>query len=103
MIHNNQPAMKIFIAILLMVFSFAVSAQKNIQFDRLESVKNLSNRSITSIVQDDLVFLWFGTQDGLLRYDGYEIKVYKTDLKNQNSLSDNNIQSLTKDKNGNLW
>jgi ligand-binding sensor domain-containing protein len=72
-------------------------------FDRLDKVKGLENRSITSIVQDDLGFIWFGSQDGLIRFDGYEIKIYKNNLKDKNSIADNNIRALAKDKKGNLW
>lgn len=77
--------------------------QGRLQFDRLERVKGLENRSVTSIVQDTLGFVWFGTPDGLIRYDGYEIKLYKNNLKDKNSLGDNNIRGLAKDKAGNLW
>jgi ligand-binding sensor domain-containing protein/GAF domain-containing protein len=79
-----------------------ISAQI-VQFDRLETVKGLANRSVTSIIQDDLGFLWFGTQDGLIRYDGYDIRLYKTNLKDPNSLSDNNVRAIAKDKKGNIW
>jgi ligand-binding sensor domain-containing protein len=78
-------------------------AQTPVLFDRLDKVKGLENRSITSVVQDDLGFIWFGSQDGLIRFDGYEIKIYKNNLKDKNSIADNNIRALAKDKKGNLW
>jgi len=80
-----------------------IFCQDNIQFDRLETAKGLQNRSITTIIQDDLGFLWFGSQDGLIRYDGYDIRVFKTNVKNNNSISDNNIRAIAKDTVGNLW
>jgi len=84
------------------LISLSVYAQQ-IQFDRLELVKGLQNRSITSIIHDDLGFMWFGSADGLVRYDGYETKIYKANLKDKNSIGDNNIRTLAKDKNGNIW
>src|SRR5579885_1647221 len=73
------------------------------QFDRLQNIKGLGQRSITSIVQDPAGFIWMGSQDGLLRFDGYEIKIFKNNLRNQNSLADNNVRSLAVDANGDLW
>jgi ligand-binding sensor domain-containing protein len=93
----------LYVTSFVLLFSTASRAQQSLQFDRLENVKGLANRSITSIIQDDLGFLWFGTADGLIRYDGYEIKVYKSSLKDKNSLADNNVRSVAKDKEGNLW
>jgi len=47
--------------------------------------------------------MWFGTVDGLNRYDGYNFKIYKNDLKNQLSISGNNITSIAEDNLGQLW
>jgi signal transduction histidine kinase/CheY-like chemotaxis protein/ligand-binding sensor domain-containing protein len=47
--------------------------------------------------------MWFGTQDGLNKYDGYEVKVYRRDPSNKNSLSNDYIKDITEDKLGNLW
>lgn len=55
------------------------------------------------IIQDKLGFIWFGTQDGLCRYDGYNFKIYKNKPGNPNSLSNNYIWSIHQDKEGILW
>ena len=47
--------------------------------------------------------MWFGTQDGLNRYDGYSIKVYKHEQDDLNSISDNIIKCLLSDSKGDLW
>ena len=62
-----------------------------------------SHRRITGIAQDDLGFLWIGTDDGLKRYDGYRIREYRHDPKDPNSLQDSYIISLFKDRSGKLW
>src|SRR5665213_2956549 len=47
--------------------------------------------------------MWFGTQEGLNRYDGYSFTVFKRDPEDSNSLSNNFIYSLFQDKNGIIW
>jgi ligand-binding sensor domain-containing protein len=95
---------RITILLLCLCCAFPLTAQvKGLQFDHLQQVKGLGTRTITSIIQDNHGFIWLGTQDGLLRFDGYELKVYKNNLRNTNSLSDNNIRGLAKDNDGNIW
>ncbi|MDX2250137.1 MAG: two-component regulator propeller domain-containing protein [Bacteroidia bacterium] len=63
----------------------------------------LSQSSINAITQDDKGFLWFATQDGLNRYDGYTFQVLKNEPFDPTSLSHNHITALHTDKNGILW
>src|SRR5580658_2067279 len=49
----------------------------DIRFSRLPSTEGLSQTRVSTIVQDNLGFLWFATQYGLNRYDGYRFKVFK--------------------------
>ena len=65
--------------------------------------EGLSQSFITSIVQDSRGFMWFGSFDGLNKYDGYKITKYKFDARNKNSLSNNNIRKIFEDSKGNLW
>jgi signal transduction histidine kinase/ligand-binding sensor domain-containing protein/CheY-like chemotaxis protein len=58
---------------------------------------------ITSIAQDDDGFLWFGTSDGLYKYDGYTLKPYRHERGNPNSVADDSIAALYKDRDGSLW
>ena len=63
-----------------------------------------SHRRITGIVQDDLGFLWIGTDDGLKRYDGYRIRDYRHDPKDSEESSPTATSSaLFKDRSGKLW
>jgi len=73
------------------------------RFDRLTPEDGLSQYSVNAMVQDRHGFLWFGTQDGLNRYDGYDFVVYKTDPADPDSLWDNFINGLRLDRGGNLW
>lgn len=63
----------------------------------------LSQCSVNVIFQDSRGFLWFGTADGLNRYDGYSFKYYKHDPGDTNSLSYNNVNGIAEDRNGTLW
>ena len=47
--------------------------------------------------------MWFGTREGLNKYDGYKFTVYKNDPKNKNSISGNVILSITESHNGDIW
>lgn len=81
-----------------------VSAQTtNLKFDHIGPEEGLSQSTVNAIVQDALGFMWFGTQDGLNRYDGYTIKVFKHDVSDTNSVSDNRITCLLSDREGGLW
>ncbi len=75
----------------------------DIRFEHISLEQGLSQSVVLCILQDSKGFMWFGTQDGLNRYDGYEFTVYKHDPENPNSLSDNFIQSLYEDQSGALW
>lgn len=64
------------------------------KFQHLGIENGLSQNQVTSICQDYKGFMWFGTRDGLNRYDGYTFKVYKADSFNPESISDNHITAL---------
>jgi ligand-binding sensor domain-containing protein/serine phosphatase RsbU (regulator of sigma subunit) len=77
--------------LILILLTFELNAQQ-LKFKYIDNEDGLSSLFVSSIMQDDLGFMWFGTQDGLNKYDGYQIKVYKTDPDNpDNSLSSNEI------------
>jgi ligand-binding sensor domain-containing protein/signal transduction histidine kinase len=75
----------------------------DIRFSRLSTAQGLSQTQASQIVQDDQGFIWFGTQYGLNRYDGYEFKVFTHDPARESSLSCVYIHSLFKDRAGSLW
>jgi len=76
---------------------------KGIRFTRLSTDEGLSQTMVWQIVQDDQGFMWFGSQYGLNRYDGYKFKVFKHEPSVANSLSGVYIYSLFKDRSGTLW
>ncbi len=73
------------------------------QLEHISAAQGLSQSSIHAILQDSRGFMWFGTLDGLLRYDGYEFVTYEHDPEDPSSLSDNMIEALYEDQMGLLW
>lgn len=80
----------------------ALNAQTNISFNHLTVENGLSQSAVTCIFQDKNGFMWFGTQDGLNRYDGYNFKVFKNTPGNPETLSENFIFSIYEDNYGSL-
>ena len=76
---------------------------KDIRFTRLSTENGLSQTKVSQIVQDDQGYMWFGSQYGLNRYDGYKFKLFKHEPGVANSLSGVYIYSLFKDRSGTLW
>jgi len=91
-----------FISLIIACFvSNAQSQQK--KFLRLGVEAGLSQSNVTAIMQDSKGFMWFGTQDGLNKYDGYQFKIYKSNPADSLSLSGNYIKGITQDNKGNIW
>ena len=80
----------------------AQPAQK-LRFDHLSVTDGLSQMSVVAITQDDDGFLWFGTRDGLNRYDGYEFRIFRHELHDTTSISDSYIRCMANDRRGGLW
>jgi len=65
--------------------------------------QGLSNNAVVSICQDHNGFLWFGTYDGLNRYDGYGFKIFHNVIGDSTSLAINNVYTIEEDSNRNIW
>ena len=91
------------IFILPILFLSTVKAQNSIDFNHITIEDGLSQSNVTCIFQDSQGFMWFGTQDGLNRFDGYDIKVFKNDPADTNSLINNFIFSIYEDTAGILY
>src|SRR4026209_2385511 len=89
--------------LLLVIPFFGLSQNTQLKFEHLQTDAGLSQSNVLCILQGSRGFMWFGTQDGLNKYDGYNITVYKKDSKRNSNLSNNYIKDLIEDKNGDLW
>ncbi|WP_420828662.1 hybrid sensor histidine kinase/response regulator transcription factor [Maribacter polysaccharolyticus] len=95
---------RFYILILFCLTNFICLGQfSNFKFENLDTVDGLSSSTCLTIFQDSEGFLWFGTIDGLNKYNGYEFEVYKSILNDSTSISNNRINAIAEDANGNLW
>lgn len=76
---------------------------QNISFKKLTTDNGLSNNKINDIIQDKTGFIWLATDDGLNRFDGYNLKVYRNIPRDSTSLSSNSIWRLFEDNSGYIW
>lgn len=88
---------------LILPFISATSNNSDFCFKSLSVEDGLSQNMVYAIMQDRQGFMWFGTQNGLNRYDGNSFKVYKRGIIDNNSLKSDAIFSLAEDKDGIIW
>lgn len=88
-----------------MLVFWSASSQNIPQIEALTTEEGLTFRDVRAIAQDTLGFMWFGTQQGLNRYDGYEFKVYNSNKDNANFIENDKITANIKvvSKTNNLW
>jgi ligand-binding sensor domain-containing protein/signal transduction histidine kinase len=81
----------------------ALSVPSASRFSRLDIQQGLSQNTVTALAQDSSGNVWIGTQNGLNRFDGFSVKVFRPDKQQANTLSDNFITSLAIDASGIIW
>jgi signal transduction histidine kinase/ligand-binding sensor domain-containing protein len=74
-----------------------------IRYKHLSLEQGLSQSTVFATLQDRQGYMWFGTEDGLNRYDGYQFTVYRRRDQDSLSLPDNYVTSLLEDSRANLW
>ncbi|UZR97426.1 ligand-binding sensor domain-containing protein [Chondrinema litorale] len=95
-----------FFTLVFFVISVPRFAQKNYSLQQENIPEELTNKYITSILQDKYGYMWFGTNMGLLKYNGYSIKTYQlplidtTEMDSQRNIT---VTSLSEANNGNIW
>jgi ligand-binding sensor domain-containing protein/serine phosphatase RsbU (regulator of sigma subunit) len=95
---------KLLLSVLLVFLSLTGSLKaQNIKFEHITDEDGLPQNVITSIYQDSYGFMWFGTQNGLARYDGYEFKIFQNKKGDSTSISNNLIEGIVQDASGTLW
>jgi ligand-binding sensor domain-containing protein/signal transduction histidine kinase len=73
------------------------------KFTHITIDQGLSDQVVLAVLQDSAGFMWFGTINGLNRYDGYHIVEYRNDPADPHSLSNNSVEELHEDRSGTLW
>ena len=88
---------------IFLLFQTVNATDTNLFFSNLTTREGLSNNTINCIFQDSRGFLWFGTNDGLNLYDGYEFRIFSNNSDDTKSIAGNLIFKIQEDKDGNLW
>ncbi len=92
----------LFLIIFLFSATFAQVNPESCNLSRITKEDGLADNHVECILQDSDGFIWFGTRNGLCRYDGYEFKIFKLS-REKSSISGNWILSLEEDEQGNIW
>ncbi|RFM27032.1 sensor histidine kinase [Deminuibacter soli] len=87
----------------LFVFAIRVHGQQQYYFRRYQVENGLSNNTVFCSAQDQAGFMWFGTRDGLNRFDGYSFKVFRNIADDSTSIGSSYIHSLKANADGSLW
>jgi ligand-binding sensor domain-containing protein len=102
--HIRLPWPYLIACALLLRGALPLGAQQSIlKFDRISSEHGLSDNYVNCMLQDRQGLIWFGTRDGLNRYDGYTFTIYRPDIRDSTSISDGGIECMIEDRKGKLW
>lgn len=94
---------KLYPLVLMLCCGLLGARAQSIHFDRLDINDGLSQNTVTSIIQDDKGFMWFGTKDGLCRYDGKQFKTFMHDPRLTTGLGNSLIKCLVQGRDRRIW
>jgi signal transduction histidine kinase/ligand-binding sensor domain-containing protein/DNA-binding response OmpR family regulator len=95
--------MKLFIISLLTILFSLSSNGRSYYFRHYRNENGLSNNTVVACIQDRRGFMWFGTKEGLSRFDGFQFRIFLHDPNSSNTLRNNFITSLCEDLDGWIW
>jgi len=90
---------KKWLSVIFLLIPFAYSIGQSPHFDILKIIKNKNSVQVNTIFQDNTGFIWIGTDQGLVKYNGIDFTVYTV----KNNLASDNISAIAQDSTGNLW
>ena len=105
---SRKCKIHVFFRALIVCFSFsiaipAVCQVRNLKFEHKGIEDGLSHSNVICILQDSRGFVWFGTRHGLNKYDGYAFTIYKNNIDDAQSISNDRIADMLEDEDGNIW
>ncbi len=80
-----------------------IAQQGSVSFNHLNIEDGLSQSTVQAVLQDSQGYLWIGTQDGLNKFNGYDITIYESNPDDSTTISDNDIRAIYEDDEGRLW
>ena len=99
----NWPGRQITIILIFASYVSATGQAPLLHFAKITSGNGLSNNKVNAIHQDRRGFIWFGTDDGLNRFDGNNFTIFRNQPGNAYSISGNIILDIVEDNDGILW
>ena len=94
---------KYYLLLLLLGLFSNLTLANQFYFKKYQVDAGLSHNTVWCILQDSYGFIWFGTSDGINRFDGKKFKVYRNDIQDKFSLGNNSVQTLFEDNDHNIW
>ena len=98
---SNKKLLLVVIGFFSVYFPFAQT--HSIHFDHFLLGDGVHVNTVYEILQDRQGFMWFGTLDGLVLYDGYHFKYYRYDPEGESRIKGTRINGLLEDRSGNIW
>lgn len=93
-----------FLTLVFILLNVLVVAQNStLRFQHININDGLSLSSVYCVFRDSKGYMWFGTEDGLNRFDGYHFEIFRSDINNSNSICYKWIESIAEDSQGHLW
>lgn len=89
--------------LMLLSFAFCAFSQTQFSFSNINTSHGLSNGNVLCVYKDSRELMWFGTEDGLNKYNGSSVEVFRNDPNDPNSISNNVVFSVFEDHELNLW
>jgi two-component system sensor histidine kinase ChiS len=87
----------------ILIINSSLAQSNSFVFHKLGMKDGLSESTVRTISEDQKGFMWFGSENGLNRYDGYNFTVYLNQKDDPYSISSNQIKYIFNDSKGNLW
>lgn len=85
------------------IYTIKAEAYSNIVFKNITIEDGLAQASVECMLQDSRGYIWFGTNDGLSRYNGYGFETFRNEIDSENTIVNNYIVCMNEDNDGNLW
>jgi len=100
---TNLLDLWILLIILLFLINQVDAQHKNLRFEHLSIGDGLSNSTVNCILKDSRGLMWFGTNDGLNKYDGYQFTIYKNAPDDRQSINSYEVMAIMENRQGNIW
>ncbi len=102
-IHPRSSLIKLFLFFILFLSFNLQAIEQDLRFKHIFQEQGLSQNKVNCILQDSKGFMWFGTNWGLNKFDGYDFTIFTRGKNNSKVLTDDNIQCIFEDTQQNIW